>query len=433
MWISGRSPSGQGIDEFMPADLTPDRDGAHVIDQDERRALTALLSPDRAANRDDAWTDLDAHLDELHEEAAGAVRRALEEAAARRTGSPPGLVVAGEPGSGKTHLLRWAREAVQQQEGYFFLVGDHSSWPGFVRTFLQGLRLSGHYRHTQLAMFLERLSERAELPSALHRRIRGQAPLTPEALDAFVTGVRTADPEAGRDCRLTLRALVLLAAADPGIAELGESWLLSRPEPGAADQWALPRIGKSEQDIAVEISRLLALTGPSMLAADGIVPGLTDLHEKLFRTVTIVTGPPASGEPVDRVHPLRPVPSREVAERLIATRFAPLFEAAEFEPPHPTWPILPQAFSGAVGRTPRALIERVDEHVRYCLARDEIIALSDLDEHHGSPAPLPAAGDQSLARPVAGDQSLPRPAAGDQSLPRPAAVTAEEVLQRSRR
>ncbi|MEU4157758.1 hypothetical protein [Actinoplanes sp. NPDC026670] len=459
-----------------------------MIEPDQRLMLTELRRLNRAAT-EDVWTDLDVHLDDLNGAAAVAVAQAFEEAEARRTGSPPGVVVEGGPGAGRTHLLRWAREQVQQREGYFFemgLTGGHAFWPAVVHTLLRGLRRSGYYRHTQLAMFLERLSERAEIPSTLRRPIRGQAPLTPAALDAFVTGVRAADPEAGRDCRFTLRALVLLAATDTDVADLGESWLLSLAEPAPADaeQWGLPRVGKSEQDVAVEISRLLALTGPSLLAFDridvllaqsgaahvppaaadpagsgsgravvvgvdpagsdsgravvvGVDPagsdsaravvvgvdvagsgsgrtpavgvdlagsdagrtpavvvdlahGLMDLREKLFRTATVVACRPASwqrirgGDPGDRFRPeirLDPLPSREVAERLIAARFAPLFEAAEFKPPYPTWPIRPEAFEGAPGRTPRQLIDRADEHVRHCLAGDKIIPLADLGAH----------------------------------------------------
>jgi hypothetical protein len=401
-----------------------------VIEQDQRRALTELRRLDWAPTPEDVWTDLDVHLDELNGAAGEAVLHAFEEAAARRTGSPLGLVVEGQHGSGKTHLLRWAREKVQQQEGYFFLMGiadGRTFWPNIVHTLLRGLRRSGYYRHTQLAMFLERLSERAELPSALHRQIRGQAPLTAAALDALVAGVRIADPETGRDCRFTLRALVLLAAADMDVADLGEAWLLSLPEPGDSEQWGLPRDGRSAQDVAVEISRLLALTGPSMLAVDQIDVifaqsdpgrtaaiatdlghGLMDLREKLFRTVTVVACLPTSWERIRHGAPggrfrqenrLQRLASREIAERLIAARFAPLFEAAEFKPPYYTWPILPEAFDRALDHTPRQLIERADEHVRYCLGRDEVIPLADLDEHRESSAPAPPpAGDDQLAR-----------------------------------
>ncbi|GIE36873.1 ATPase [Actinoplanes italicus] len=401
-----------------------------MIEQDQRRALTELRRLDWAPTPEDVWTDLDVHLDELNGAAGEAVLHAFEEAAARRTGSPLGLVVEGQHGSGKTHLLRWAREKVQQQEGYFFLMGmadGRTFWPNIVHTLLRGLRRSGYYRHTQLAMFLERLSERAELPSTLRRQIRGQAPLTAAALDAFVAGVRIADPETGRDCRFTLRALVLLAAADTDVADLGESWLLSLPDTGDGEQWGLPRMGRSEQDVAVEISRLLALTGPSMLAVDQIDVifaqsdpgrtdaiatdlghGLMDLREKLFRTVTVVACLPTSWQRIRHGAPggrfrqetrLQRLPSREVAEKLIAARFAPLFEAAEFKPPYYTWPILPEAFDQALDHTPRQLIERADEHVRYCLGRDEIIPLANLGEHRESSAPAPpTAGDDQLAR-----------------------------------
>ncbi|MEV0895661.1 DUF87 domain-containing protein [Actinoplanes sp. NPDC049802] len=394
-----------------------------MIEADQRRALTELRRLDWAPTPEDVWTALDVHLDELNGTAGAAVLHAFEEAEARRTGSPLGLIVEGQHGSGKTHLLRWAREKVQARHGYFFLMGvsdGRTFWPNIVHTLLRGLRRSGYYRHTQLVMLLERLSERAELPLALRRQIRGQSPLTPATLDAFVTAVRIADPEAGRECRHTLRALVLLASADMNVADLGESWLLSLPDLDQAEltQWSLPRSGRPEQDVAVEISRLLALTGPSMLAVDQIdvifaqsnsatTPGLAadlghglmDVREKLFRTVTVVACLPTSWQRIKRDSldsfegrfrqetRLARLPSREVAESLIAARFAPLFDAAEFKPPNYTWPLLPEAFERAVEFTPRQLIQRADEHVRYCLARGEVVPLADFDDHRENSSP----------------------------------------------
>ncbi|MDI6103423.1 DUF87 domain-containing protein [Actinoplanes sp. NEAU-A12] len=394
-----------------------------MIEDDQRRALTELRRLDWAPTPEDVWTALDVHLDELNGAAGAAVLQAFEEAEARRTGSPLGLAIAGQHGSGKTHLLRWAREKVQQRHGYFFLMGmadGRTFWPNIVHTLLRGLRRSGYYRHTQLAMLLERLSERSEIPSGLRRQIRGQAPLTPTALDAFVNGVRATDPEAGRECRFTMRALVLLASTDPGVADLGESWLLSLPglEPDELRQWGLPASTKPEQQVAVEISRLLALTGPSMLAVDQIDVifaqsnpvetaeiagdlghGLMDLREKMFRTVTVVACLPTSwdrmkhdslgsfGGRFREQTRLERLPSPEVAESLIAARFAALFDAAAFKPSYFTWPILPEAFGDAPSYTPRQLIQRADEHVRYCLARDEVVPLANFDDHRESSAP----------------------------------------------
>ncbi|GIE40596.1 ATP-binding protein [Actinoplanes lobatus] len=403
-----------------------------MIEPAQRRALTALRRLDWAPTPEDVWTALEIHLDELNGEAGAAVLQAFDDADSSRLTSPLGLVIEGRHGTGKTHLLRWAREKVQFRRGYFFLMGmadGRTFWPTIVQTYLRGLRRSGAYRHSQLSVFLERLSERAEIPMALRQQVGGRKPLTPDTLDAFVAKLRTTDPETGRECRHTLRALVLLASTDADLADLGEAWLLGLPdlEPAELSAWGLPRTGKSAQDTAVEISRLIALTGPSMLAVDQIDVifaqsasgaasdlaadlgnGLMDLREKLARTVTVVACLPTSWERITqralvsvsgrfrRETSLERLPSRETAESLIAARFAPFFDVVEFKPPYYTWPILPEAFDRARDHTPRSLIQRADEHVRHCLAMDEVIPLADLDERYETFAPPVAAGD--LAR-----------------------------------
>ncbi len=406
-----------------------------MIEADQRRALTELRRLDWAPTLEDVWTSLDIHLDDLNGAAGTAVLRAFEEAERSRGASPLGLVIRGQHGSGKTHLLRWAREKVQRRHGYFFLMGvadGRSFWPNIVHTFLRGLRRSGSYRHSQLAVLLEGLSERAGIPLALRQQARGQSPLAPATLDAFVAGLRLAEPEAGRECRHTARALVLLASADDDLADLGESWLLALPDldAGTLAHWGLPARPKPAQQVAEEISRLLACTGPSMLAVDQIDVmfaqsrpraardrpgpgepdatqslaaelgnGLMDLREKLFRTVTVVSCLPNSWEMITeqalisvsgrfrQETRLFRLPSAQIAERLIAARFEPFFEAAEFKPPYATWPILPQAFDKALDYTPRSLIERADEHIRFCLDGEEVIPLADLDDHRERDVP----------------------------------------------
>lgn len=401
-----------------------------MIGNDERRALLELRRLDWAPTAEDVWTSLDIHLDELNGTAGAAVLRAFDDADVSRSACPLGLVIEGQHGSGKTHLLRWAREKVQLQHGYFFLMGvadGRSFWKNIVNTFLRGLRRSGSYRHSQLAVLLERLSESARLPLAWRQQVRGQEPLSPATLDTFVVELRKVEPEIGRECRHTLRALVLLASSDYSVADLGESWLLSLPDLAPDDlvHWGLPAHTKDAPDVAQEISRLLACTGASMFAVDQIdtifaqsragAPrqlashpgaaaatmtlaeelgnGLMDLREKLFRTVTVVACLPTSWDLIKKralvsvggrfrqETRLSRLPSPEVAEELIAVRFAPLFEAAEFSPQYATWPIRPEAFADALDYTPRQIMERADEHVRYCLTRDEVVPLADLGEH----------------------------------------------------
>ncbi|MGC4856989.1 helicase HerA domain-containing protein [Micromonospora sp. DT4] len=410
-----------------------------MIDQTQRQALLELRRLDWAPTQEDVWSPLDIHLDALNGEAGTALLRAYGEAVASSGRSPLGLILEGQHGAGKTHLLRWAREQVQRSGGYFFLLGiadGRAFWPNVVHTLLRGLRRSGSYRHSQLEVLLDRLCEQAAVGRELRDRVRGRRPLTTETLDVFVTALRRAAPDLGRECRHTLRALVLLAARDDTAQDLGEAFLTSMPDedPGDHARWGLPTRAKTAQEVAEEISRLLASTGASMLAVDQIdtviaqartsgvdhgqpsAPptesvalaeelghGLMQLREALRRTVTAVACLPTSWQlisnhTVDSVRDrfrretrLSRLPSPEVGAELVAARFGPLFESVGFAPPYPTWPVLPSAFVAAPDYTPRSLLERVDEHLRVCLMTENVEPLYELDQRVAPPDPEPAA------------------------------------------
>lgn len=415
-----------------------------MIDQTQRQALLELRRLDWAPTQEDVWSPLDIHIDALNGEAGDALLRAYGEAVTSTGRSPLGLVLEGQHGAGKTHLLRWAREQVQRGGGYFFLLGisdGRAFWPNVVQTLLRGLRRSGSYRHTQLEVLLDRLCERAAVGRELRDQVRGRQQLTTGALDAFVTALRRADPELGRECRYTVRALVLLAATDDAIQDLGEAFLTSIPDEDPADnvRWGLTSRTKTAQEIAEEVSRLLASTGASVLAVDQIdtviaqartsvvdhgqpeAPptesvavaedlghGLMQLREALRRTVTVVACLPTSWQlisnhTVDSVRDrfrretrLSRLPSADVGTELVAARFGPLFESVGFTPPYPTWPVLPSAFAAAPDYTPRSLLERVDEHLRVCLMTENVEPLHELDQRVAPPDPEPTARPQDV-------------------------------------
>ena len=410
-----------------------------MIEPQERRALTELRRLDWAPTQDDVWSRLDFHIDGLNGEVGAAVVRAYEDAATSAGRSPVGLVVQGRHGAGKTHLIRWARERVQLRGGYFFLMGiadGKSFWPNVVSAYLRGLHRSGSYRHPQLAVLLERLAEIAGISHDLRLRVRGAKGLTPEALDQFVSAFRRAAPEAGRECRHTLRALVMLASSDEAANDLAENWLTSAQEETSIGltRWGVPTNVKPPQQVATELSRLVAFTGATLFAVDQIDPvfaqartaavedgsgrganepialaadlgdGLMQLREVLSRTVTVVACLPTSWELIEqnalgsvrgrfrKETRLARIPSAGIAAELVTARFEPYFETAEFVPPYPTWPVVPEAFEDAPDYTARGLLQRVDEHVRACLAADEVVPLTSLVKDEPIPVrekPLP--------------------------------------------
>lgn len=405
-----------------------------MIEAGERRALEELRRLDWAPTQDDVWTRLDFHIDGLNGDVGASVIRAFENAATSTGRSPVGLVIHGRHGAGKTHLIRWAREQVQLRGGYFFLMGiadGKTFWPNVVSAFLRGLHRSGSYRHPQLAVLLERLVEMARIPNALRMRVRGDNQLTPEALDQFISAFRRAAPEAGRECRHTLRALVMLASSEEHANDLAENWLTSAQEQTSVglERWGIPATVKPPQQVAAEISRLIACTGATLFAVDQIDPvfaqartysddegsgrkvnepvalaadlgdGLMQLREVLSRTVTVVACLLGSWELVEqnalgsvsgrfrKEAQLAQIPSAEIAADLVTARFEPYFETASFEAPYPTWPVVPEAFRDGPDFTPRGLLQRVDEHVRTCLEADAVVPLTDLTQADLTPAP----------------------------------------------
>ncbi|MEV4637505.1 DUF87 domain-containing protein [Actinoplanes sp. NPDC049548] len=410
-----------------------------MIEPRERRALTELRRLDWAPTQDDVWSRLDVHIDGLNGDIGAAVVRAYQNADTSTGRSPVGLVVQGRHGAGKTHLIRWAREQVQLQRGYFFLMGiadGKSFWPNVVSAFLRGLHRSGSYRHPQLEVLLERLAEIAGISHDLRLRVRGASPLTPEALDQFISAFRRAVPEAGRECRHTLRTLVMLASSEENANDLAENWLTSAQDETSAglERWGVPVTVKPPQRVAEELSLLIACTGATLFAVDQIDPvfaqartsavddgsnrgvnepiamaadlgdGLMQLREVLSRTVTVVACLPGSWDLIEqnalgsvsgrfrKETRLALIPSAEIAVQLVTARFEPFFETADFVPPYPTWPVALEAFQDAPAFTPRGLLQRVDEHVRACLAADNatpLISLLQVDSSPTRPAPIP--------------------------------------------
>ena len=107
----------------------------------ELRALEALTFNWTSA-LEDVWSPSPFHVEGMHPEAARQIRQGIREADASALRRPLGLPLQGERGVGKTHLLGWAREQVQGEGGYFFLLGDltrKTFWEEARSSFVQQL------------------------------------------------------------------------------------------------------------------------------------------------------------------------------------------------------------------------------------------------------------------------------------------------------
>ncbi len=389
----------------------------------EVKALTGLRI-NLAPTRDDVWRRSEFHVDTLHREVADAILDAIGDARDSVDASPVGVVVQGQRGSGKTHLLGWVREQVQRQDGYFFLVSlldANRFWHGVAHSMLNGLTRQVEGHETQLRVFLRRVTLMTGVPFAARQAIIGDAPLDQTAIEEFLGALHRFNPEVALACRHTARALVMYNASDFLIREIGNNFLISSDEcePGERGPWRLPRGIHPPGDIVSEISWLLALTGPSVVAVDQIdgilaplakaaakqadaesedsllldkvANGLMDLREATHRTLTVIAAQHVVWEVIKKyalasvqdrfvaTQNLGRIPTASVGQALVAKRLETHYRTVGFDPLYPTWPIHGDAFDEAINFMPRQLLQTVDRHIRACVREGSIRVLTSFD------------------------------------------------------
>jgi hypothetical protein len=400
------------------------------MSNEELTALTALtFNWTRAL--DDVWTDQRYHVDGLHAVTAALISEGVRAAAADGA-KPLGIVVQGQRGVGKTHLLGWTREQVQRAGGYFFMVGDlftKAFWEQVLGSMVEQLLPLPDGSRNQLVALLTRLADRVGLDGSFRAQVTGEVPPTPEGVKVFIAALRRAAPSLGLICQDTARALVLLASPLQEDQDVGYYYLTGN-EVDQQDrrQWGINSTRKIPRLLVNEVSQLLALTGPIVVAIDqvdalidelvglsvddaaqsrplaDVATGLMALRDVAHRTLTIVSCLPESWEyirkyGVDTVtdrfreaRQLRNIPSADIGRLMIEKRFAVDFARVGFEPPYATWPILPGAFDDASRYTARALLKRIEAHVVSCLQEQAVVELDHLDEAAAGPQSAAAAG-----------------------------------------
>ncbi|MFG1923418.1 helicase HerA domain-containing protein [Cryptosporangium sp. NPDC048952] len=385
-----------------------------------------------APTPDDVWNPNPFHVDGMHQGAIDTVLDGLEDAFDSDGSSPIGVIIQGQRGTGKTHLMGWLRDQIQDRDGYFFLlslVDPNAFWPSAVVSILDGLTRKVRRQMPQRRTLLTRLASDGELAPELLPQILGDEPLTPPALTAFIRALQRVDDQIARDCQDTARALVLYGSADLETQDIGQNFLHSHAdEAGYGAAWGIGKYVKDARLIVRDLSRLLALTGPSVIGVDQIDPiitaaasgaaggasgdgaaqnialdqiaeGLMSLRENTRRTLTVLTCSPTAwtlitDEAIDAAQDrfreaphLNTIPTEDFARALIAKRFERYYRRVDFEPPYPTWPVAPGAFQGADKFTPRELLKRVDKHVRACVDRREVVELTTLADRIGGSEP----------------------------------------------
>lgn len=416
------------------------------MDARERKVLTALRF-DAVPTEKTLWRGFLPHVNGLNQAAYDRVRHELTALQSDSVvDSPAGLVVHGEFGSGKSHLIWWARRLIAGFGGYYFNIHpdgrSETLWRRVVSSIVSDLHEPVELHQfpipptTQLTLVVQRLARRVELPETAQAILSGREAASDDVIRAqlreFADRLRDVHPS--RDLRNVGLALALAAVRqDDAQAAAWAFFHDNEDELDTRGDWGLRPIRPGAPDeIVRHLSTLLAMTGPSLFVVDQIddlvagsaastrvassdtagadlATGLMTIREKLTRSITLIScldhtwrviKEGATRSAIDRFHEamsLKPIPSPDVGRRLIATFLARQFDELDFVAPYPTWPVPPDAFESVKGFRPRRLIQLVEAYVRRCLEADELVPIEQLSEPVGK-STEPEASDPVVTR-----------------------------------
>ncbi len=178
-------------------------------------------------------------------------------------------------------------------------------------------------------------------------------------------------------------------------------------------------VAVDQLDGLVALGRSLA-SAEEQLLLDQLATGLMDLAEDAQHSLIIVScltdswtlireqGVSSAHDRYPTVVRLRPIPSAEVGEALIAAYLRVAYTRAEFTPEYPTWPVPSTAFADAPLLSPRSLIHIVQEHCAHCRESGLVTELAQLpNERQAEPVPNEHRRDgDSSPPPVPPDRDL---------------------------
>lgn len=397
----------------------------------EHLAALATLRFDWADTPDQVWRDSPFHVDGLHADVVATTDTAIRDAAASDGPSPIGIVLQGSKGVGKTHVLGLVRQQVHRAGGYFFLddlTSGEAFWENTAEALHRGLSRPDESGEPQVRSFLRRVCGTGSVDPGAAKKILSGHGVTKRHVDAFVAGLWALDRQVAMECGDTARALVLHGTEDPDTSPIGGYYLAGSEElaRGERRKWGIRSAPKPALNLVEDITRLLALTGPTVIAvdqldtlvalqtkeiehggADGLLvarisDGLMRLREVTRRTVTLLACLPdtwnlikanAADSVPDRFREslfLGRISDAALAQALVARRLGASYRLMDFTPPYPTWPVAPAAFDGEWDEcTPRQLLKRVFAHVDACLRAGEVRELTTFDEQAPVVVPPP--------------------------------------------
>jgi len=400
---------------------------------DQALALSALKRAnfDWAMHVKRVWEDTGYDVEAHHQqERAKILDRLLALKQSSGLASPLGIVIVGQAGSGKTHLLSTIRKHAQNN-GLNFVLVDMTDVRDFWETVLQGyissLQEAGADGVPQLEVLGDRLIAFTGKSFSAKQLAQSPAKTLRNAM-AFIL-----KQLAGRDRQQTLqhqdviRALILLNANDFTLSGIGYTWLQGLEiEPKYKAYFGFTT------STAIQLSRIVAglswamnLAAPTVLALDqldaivtqhhlaagkavdseltdeqrlsrsiieGIGGGLMALRDETCRTMTVLSCLQATWEVLqqevvksfrDRFEKeivLERVVDEDVAKDLIRLRLEEAYQQEKFVPPYATWPFSNQFFHEMRERYPRRILQVCNEHRDWCINKGEVVELETTED-----------------------------------------------------
>jgi hypothetical protein len=379
---------------------------------------------------DEIWSDPVADIGDLHASARTELDEQLEELIhARRPASPLGVVLRGDAGSGKTHLLSYLRRTSHRADT-FFVLADMTDVRDFWETVLLGYLRSlqqpmGGER--QLDVWLHGIVDRYGAGIDKIADIPEQRPpgliLRCNELVAKMTKREGAD---ARDHADVLRALLLFACTHDDVNDMGYKWLQGIGIDAEEQQhYGFREARRAPSRIVQGLSWLLSLHAPTVLAMDqldaivsehnavrlaelgddltpeqaaslgivrGIAGGLMALRDLTRRTLSVVSTLEATwrtlvdvdvGSMPDRFEApitLTAADQAQALRRLIEGRLAPSYAAERVSPPYASYPFTEDFFTYRRGSTPREVLKACKAHARACRKAGEVRELGEETE-----------------------------------------------------
>ena len=392
----------------------------------ELEALRHVAFPTTTAGND-IWRDDVIHVDGIHSWAFRTVLEALDRV--RDGVRVNNVVIQGRPGIGKSHFLGRVRHAVIEQGQVFVLFQPntaHRFWGSLALAYVDALHREVSKDGTQLRTVLHGLAEAIGLKETeIEALVAGTFDLT--LLKAVRRSLQThlGRRPGDRVAADVALALILTNSEDFAHQDIGDALLQGLEIDG--DQARAHSIRANRipcREVVGAFDRLIGAAGCATLVAvdqldglialgrslpgaeeqllfDQVATGLMDLAEDLQHSLVVVScltdswlllrdqavAPAHHRYPTDVQ--LRPIPSAEVGEALVAAYLRAAYTCAGFTPAYPTWPVRSTAFADAPLFSPRSLINVVQEHCAHCRERGRVTELKQLTNEREGRDQLP--------------------------------------------